>query len=402
MYRLLQGNIKNQMKESFPPWPHYEEDEIQSVINTLHSGKVNYWTGEQGRNFETEYAIYCDNKYAVALANGSVALELALKAMGVGVGDEVVVSPRTFLASASEIVRCGATPVFADVDPDSQNITALSIEAVLSKKSKAVITVHLAGWPCDMDDISLIAKKYDLNLIEDCAQANGARYKDRPVGSFGDVAAFSFCQDKIITTGGEGGMLVTNARNVWEQAWSYKDHGKSYDAVYNREHPIGFKWLHESIGTNYRMTEMQAAIGRIQLRKLDEWVNQRRRNASILSSCFKNISALRVTDPPSDIHHAYYKYYCFVRPEMLKNGWSRDRILEAIVAEGVPCYSGSCSEVYLEKVFEKIGLQPKVRLPVAKELGETSLMFLVHPTLGEQEMNITCNAVEKVFREASI
>lgn len=382
-------------------WPFYAEDEIEAVAAVLNSGRVNYWTGEEGRLFEREFASNIGVKNAVALANGTVALELALMALDIKQNDEVIVTSRTFIASASCIVMRGARPVVADVDPDSQNITAGTIAAALSPRTKAIITVHLAGWPCDMDAILDLARERGLYVVEDCAQAQGARYKGRSVGTFSDVAAFSFCQDKIITTGGEGGMLVTNNEDIWRRSWAYKDHGKSYDAVYKKEHPAGFKWLHESFGTNWRMTELQAAIGRVQLRKLDGWLKARRRNAAILTECFSSISALRVTTPPKDIEHAYYKYYVFVKPEALKTGWDRARIMKEIEAESISCSSGSCSEIYLEKAFEASDMRPRSRLPVAKALGETSLMFPVHPTLNEDEMGATCRVVQKIMKAAT-
>lgn len=385
---------------SFAPWPHFAQDEIDATIAVLKSGKINYWTGEEGRLFEKEFAAFTGCEYAIALTNGTVALELALYALGICHGDEVITTSRTFIASASCAVMCGAKPVMADVDPVSQNVTADTIKAVITPKTKAIIAVHLAGWPCDMDPIMALAREYGLKVIEDCAQAHGATYKGGPVGSLGDVAAFSFCQDKIMTTGGEGGMLTTNDRSLWEKAWTFKDHGKSYDAVYNRQHPAGFRWLHESFGTNWRLTEMQSAIGRIQLRKLPEWTKARQRHAAILTECFSHIPALRVTVPDSEIGHAYYKYYTFIRPERLKAGWDRDRFIAAINAEGIPCFVGSCSEIYLEKAFDIEGLRPSERLKVAKELGETSLMFLVHPTLSEKDMNDTYRAVEKVMEVA--
>ena len=340
-------------------------------------------------------------KYAVALMNGSVALEAALVALGMAPGDEVVVTSRTFIASASCVIMRGGRPVMADLDPVSQNITAETIAAVLTPRTKGIVVVHLAGWPCDMDPIMNLAREKNLWVVEDCAQANGATYKGRQVGSMGDVAAFSFCQDKIITTGGEGGMVTTNRHDIWDKIWSYKDHGKSFDAVYHREYPPGFRWLHESFGTNWRMTEMQAAIGRVQLRKLPQWLAFRRRNAAVLTDGFSRISGLRLTIPPQEIEHAYYKYYVFVEPEALKSDWSRDRIMTALMAEGIPCGSGSCSEIYLEKAFDQGALRPKERLPVAKELGETSLMFLVHPTLTDSDMVDTCKAVEKVMLMAA-
>jgi dTDP-4-amino-4,6-dideoxygalactose transaminase len=385
----------------FAPWPYFPQDEIEPVTRVLASGKVNYWTGEEGRNFEREFASHSGCRYAVALANGTVALELALYVLGIGSGDEVVVTARTFIASASCVIMRGATPVIADVDPDSQNVTAETIRAVLSPRTKAIIAVHLAGWPCDMDPILELARECGLKVIEDCAQCHGASYWGRPAGSLGDVAAFSFCQDKIMTTGGEGGMLTTNDPHLWEKAWAFKDHGKSWDAVYNRAHPPGFRWLHESFGTNWRLTEMQAAIGRVQLQKLPDWLRTRQGHAQALTSGFAAFPGLRVTAPPADFSHAYYKYYVFVRPERLSPGWDRDRIMAAINAEGIPCFSGSCSEIYLEKAFADAGLGPAGRLPVAKELGETSLMFQVHPTLAAADIEDTILAVGKVMAVAS-
>jgi dTDP-4-amino-4,6-dideoxygalactose transaminase len=387
-------------KSSFAPWPHFAPDEIEAATRVLQSGKVNYWTGDEGRQFEKEFAAQAGCKYGVALANGTLALELALYALGIGPGDEVIVPSRTFIATASCVVMRGATPVVADVDAYSQNLTAETIRPLITPRTKAIIPVHLAGWPCDMDPILELAREHGLRVIEDCAQAHGAKYKGRPVGCFSDVAAFSFCQDKIMTTGGEGGMLTTNDEQIWNLAWSFKDHGKSYDAVYHRQHPPGFRWLHESFGTNWRLTEFQSAIGRVLLRKLPELVQTRRSHASILTQEFEQYSALRVTVPPDHIIHSYYKYYVFVRPEELREGWTRDRILAAITAEGIPCYSGSCSEIYLEKAFPT-EFRPSERWALAKELGETSLMFLVHSTLSESEMRDTCRAVAKVMHAAT-
>jgi len=382
---------------SFASWPNYSSEEAEVVQRVLLSNKVNYWTGEEGRRFETEFAAWCDSQYAIALTNGTVALDLALKALCVSAGDEVIVTSRTFLASVSSIITAGARPVFADVDHDSQNITAETIAPLITPSTRAIICVHLAGWPCEMDEIMQLADAHDLYVIEDCAQAHGAKYKDRSVGSIGHVSAWSFCQDKIMTTGGEGGMVTTNARELWSKMWSYKDHGKSWEAVYEREHPPGFRWLHDSFGTNWRMTEMQAAIGRIQLTRMPEWHKKRLENANTIWACAKQLDGLRVPDIPNYIEHAAYKCYVFVEPEQLKSGWSRDKIMHEINQRGVPCYSGSCSEVYLEKAFDNTGLRPETRLPVAKELGETSLMFLVHPTLTEKEISKTCEVLQTVM-----
>ncbi len=382
------------------PWPVFDDEQIAAATEVLRSGKVNYWTGEQGRAFETEFADAVGCRHGIALANGTVALELALRAFGIGAGDEVVVTPRTFLATASCAVACGARPVFADVDPVSQNITAETIQAVLTPRTKAVIAVHLAGWPCDMGPIVALCREHGLKLIEDCAQAHGATYRGQPVGSLGDVAAFSFCQDKIMTTAGEGGMLVTNDQVLWARAWAYKDHGKSFEAVYERAHPPGFRWLHESFGTNWRMTEIQAAIGRVQLRRLPAWVERRRRNAAILTERLQAVAALRLTRPPNHAGHAFYKYYAFVRPERLAPGWNRDRLLTAITARGIACFTGSCSEIYRERAFDGTGMAPGQPLPVARELGDTALMFLVDPTLGDGDMEHMADVIEAVFAEA--
>lgn len=384
----------------FAPWPYFAEDEIEAATRVLRSGKVNYWTGQEGRLFEQEFAAFAGCQYAVAIANGSVALELALYALGIGTGDEVIVTPRTFVASASSVVLRGAKPVFVDVDDNSGNITAENIKAVLTPRTRAIIAVHLGGWVCEMDEIMTLAREHGLKVIEDCAQAHGATYKGRPVGGLGEVAAWSFCQDKIMTTGGEGGMLTTNSPNIWEKAWSYKDHGKSYEAVYHRPHPPGYRWLHESIGTNWRMTEMQSAIGRVQLRKVPNWVATRQRYAAILTERLLEIPGLRVAVPPGHIGHAYYRYYVYVRAEMLKPDWNRDRIMTEINREGIPCTVGSCGEVYLEKAFAQSGLQPVGRLPVAKQLSETSLAFLMHPTLSEADVQDTAAVIAKVMMKA--
>ena len=386
----------------FSPWPSFTEEEANAVRDVVLSNKVNYWTGQECREFEKEFAAWSGTDYAIALMNGTVALDVALWALAIGEGDEVVVTSRTFLASASSIVNAGAIPVFADVDADSQNITAESIQAVLTPRTRAIICVHLAGWPCDMDPIMQLADEHNLFVIEDCAQAHGATYKGKPVGSIGHIAAWSFCQDKIMTTGGEGGMVTTNDRELWKLMWSLKDHGKSWDAVYEREHAPGFRWLHESFGTNWRMTEMQAVIGRIQLQRMPQWQAQRLANAQAIWQAAGSCSALRVPEVPADILHAAYKCYVFVKPELLKTGWDRDRILSAIAERGVPCFSGSCSEVYLEKAFDDTDYRPATPLQVARELGETSLMFLVHPTLSDAEIQKTCDALREVMRVASL
>ena len=367
-------------------WPVHADDEVEAVTQVLRSGKTNYWTGENCRAFEKEFAEFTGVPHAVAVMNGTVALEAALHALGIGPGDEVITSCRTFIASASSIVTRGAVPVLADVDRDSQNITANTIIPCLSARTRAILVVHLAGWPADMDSILALARKHSLKVIEDCAQAHGAMLHGKWVGTFGEAGAFSFCQDKILTTGGEGGMVITHDPALWEKIWSYKDHGKSHAKISCTDHPPGFRWLHDSFGTNWRMTEMQSAIGRLQLQKLPQWLAIRSRHAAILTDALQDNPALRIPLPPSHIRHAWYKYYVFLQPEALRPGWNRDRVLQSAMHLGIPCFSGSCSEIYLEQAFAKAHLQPAARHPVAKELGETSIMFLVDPSFSESDM----------------
>lgn len=404
----------------FSPWPSFTNEEATAVSDVLLSNKVNYWTGQECRAFEKEYAAWVGTAHAIALSNGTLALDLALHGLGIGsmhgglASDEVVVAPRTFIASVSCVVNAGAIPVFADVDRESGNICAATIAKVVSERTKAIIAVHIGGWPCDMDPIMELANARGIKVIEDCAQAHGALYRGRSVGSVGHVGAWSFCQDKIMTTGGEGGMVTTNDRELWSRMWSFKDHGKSYDAVYNRQHAPGFRWVHESIGTNWRMLEMQAVIGRIQLEKMADWTAVRSRHAQALRAALVAVAgesgAIRMPEvrchgcngceAQTGCRHAYYKFYGYVRPENLKDGWDRDRIVHEITLAGVPCFQGTASEVYLEKAFDSAPGRPTERLPVARELGESSIMFLVHPTLTDEEIAKTCDVAARILHAA--
>lgn len=399
---------------TFAPWPSFSEEEGKVIKDVLLSNKVNYWTGDECRKFEKEFAEWSGVKYSIALANGTLALEVALRALDIGPGDEVVVTPRTFIASISCVVNVGATPIFADVDPESGNITAETISKVLTSKTKGIICVHFAGWPCDMNPIMALSSLHNIKVIEDCAQAHGAMYKGRSVGSIGHIGAWSFCQDKIMTTGGEGGMVTTNDEILWRKMWAYKDHGKSYEAVYERDHPPGFRWVHESFGSNFRMIEIQATIGRIQLKRMVEWSAKRNENALSVLKAFESFKAIRIPNfkcnrdcikdcsSLNQCQHAQYKCYVYVENAHLKEGWSRDRIIQEIEMRGVPCFQGGCSEVYLEKAFEGTGFIPKNRLPIAKMLGDTSLMFLLHPTLTQENINKTKEVIMDVLKSASL
>ncbi|GLS00196.1 aminotransferase [Brevundimonas denitrificans] len=385
----------------FSPWPSFTPEEIEAVSAVLASNRVNYWTGDRCREFERRFADWVGTRHAVALANGTMALEAALKALGVGPGDEVITTSRTFMASASCIVTAGAVPVFADVDADSQNITAETISAVLTPRTKAVICVHLGGMPCDMDPIMALAAQNGLKVIEDCAQAHGARYRGRSVGSIGHIGAWSFCQDKIMTTGGEGGMVTTNDPALSSFMWSYKDHGKSGHANQERPRPSGPRQVYDSFGTNGRMIEMQAAIGLIQLERMPAWTMRRTAIADALAEACRAHDLVRVPATPEGIDHAWYRFYAFVQPERLAEGWSRDRIIEAINAAGVPCFHGSASEVYMERAFDGTGWRPAERLRTARRLGETAIALLVHPTLTETEVAKACSVLDAVLSEAA-
>ena len=394
-------HLNSMLNTSFASWPSYSEQEIELTSAVLRSNKVNYWTGSEGKQFEHEFAQWSQVSKSIALANGTLALDLAWVALRLQPGDEVIVTSRTYLASVSSIVLAGATPVFADVDINSQNITAEHIAPLVTSRTRAICCVHLAGWPCEMNAINDLARSHNIAVVEDCAQAHGAHYHGSPVGGLGDIGAWSFCQDKIMTTAGEGGMVTTNDEAFWDAMWSYKDHGKSYKATHSTDHPPGFRWLHESFGTNWRLTEVQSAIGRWQLTQMQDWSDKRRANADQILDAADNISALRAPRAAEHIQHAQYKCYVFIKPEALKAGWNRDRIMATITAKGVPCYSGSCSEVYLEKAFDNTGFRPEKRLPNARRLAEESLMFLVHPTLQQHEIDKTVDIIEAVMEQAT-
>lgn len=389
--------------KSFLNWPEHSKEEVDSVSKILKSGKVNYWTGENGKKFESEFSSWCDSKYAIAIANGSLALELAVKSLNIKQGDEVIVTPRSFIASVSAVVNSGAKPIFADIDLDSGNINASTISKVITDKTKAILCVHLAGWPCDMDPIMKLARSKNLYVIEDCAQAHGAVYKGRKVGSIGDIGAWSFCQDKIMTTGGEGGMITTNNKKLWKFVWEYKDHGKNYGKTTTNNPKPGFRWLHDSFGSNYRMTEVQSSIGRSQLKKIDRWTKKRNSNAAVLLRlCRKFPKLVRTPTVSPDTIHAYYKFYTYLQEDGLKSEYTRDTLLEKLNEKGVPAFSGSCSEIYLESAFDKTNYRPKNRLSAARKLGESSIVFLVHPTLSKKDMLRMTDIIQKVFEEVSV
>lgn len=379
----------------------YADDEIQAAVDVLRSGRVNYWTGSEGRQFESEFARAIGAEHAVFVSNGTVALELAIASLGLPPGSEIVTTPRTFLATTSAIVANGHKPIFADLDPESGNITPESVAAVMSDRTAAIVVVHLAGWPADMVGFRALAGSAGVRLVEDCAQAHGGGIGGRSLGTFSDVAAWSFCQDKIISTAGEGGMITTDDDALWRESWSRKDHGKSWEAVYERDHAPGFRWLHEGPGTNGRGTEVQAAIGRLQLAKLPEWTAIRQRNATALAAALSGVPGLAIPMPAEGLTHAFYRLNGYLDVSAFRTGWNRNRVIGELASRfGVTVQTGACSEIYREVALSAAGLAPDHPLPVAQRMTSSSLAFLVDPTVDEAELDRVARSVREVVGEA--
>ena len=389
------------MMQRAQTWPVFDDEQVAAVTAVLRSGKVNAWTGPDVREFEAEFAAHNGSAHAIAMANGSLTLDAALRALDLQPGDEVIVSPRSFVVSASCVLLAGGRPVFAEIDRDSGNITPETIAERITPRTRGIIPVHLGGWPCDMPGIMDLATQHGLWVVEDCAQSHGARIGDRPLGGFGSIGSYSFCQDKIMSTGGEGGMIVTDDDALYDRIWSFKDHGKDRALVFAPNPAPGFRWLHAAgPGTNLRMTGPSAAIGRVQLRRLAEWQAVRAANAGRLAAALAASDLLRIPQPPQGLTHAWYRLYAYLRPERLAPGWDRDRVLAAVNARGLPVFSGSCSEIYLEQVFAAPGDHPDTPLPIARELGQTSLAFLVDPTWTEAELDAVSSGLLEVLNDA--
>ena len=383
------------------PWPNYDQEQIDAITEVYKSGRVNYLRGKIGPEFEREFATWSGTKKALVVGNGTLAIEIILRGLGLEPGDEVITTPRTFVATSSACVVNGLVPVLADIDLESGNITPETVAPLITKKTKAIMPVHLGGWPADMEGFLQLAEQHNLYVIEDCAQAHGAKIGGRSVGSFGHANAWSFCLDKIITTGGEGGMVTTDDEELWNRMWSLKDHGKDYDATYIRKHPPGFQWLHESWGTNWRITEPQSAIGRIQLARMSEWHAIRTANAELLRDRFQSLSAVHVPWPKDGFTNAWYRFYLHIHQDALKDGWNRDRIQAECKNRGLDLSVGSCSEIYLEKCFVDSGYGPKEPLPNARFMTGLALAFLVHPGMTAEMQHAIADVFEDVVKEAT-
>ena len=388
--------IFNSAKKIYIMWPKYSSEEINAVVNVLTNGRGNYWSGNEGKLFEKEFSQWSGAKYSISVSNGTIALEAALKSLDIGLKDEVIVTSRTYVASASAISLIGATPVFVDVDLDSQNIDIESIKAAITKRTKAIICVHLAGWPCDMNALMEISEAHNIFVIEDCSQAHGAKYNNKSVGTFGHVGTWSFCHDKIMSTGGEGGMITTSSKNILKKILSYRDHGRDFDIKLNNNNK--FQWIRGSIGTNARLTEMQSAIGRIQLQSVDSWVETRRKNLDKIWNAVRNIKGFRVPVVPINVYHAAYKCYVFVQPKLLKPECDRDWIVEELNKRNVESFTGSCPEVYLEKAFPPT----TARMKNSKELGDTSIMFKVDQTVDDRDFDKIIETLHEVMKNSRL
>jgi dTDP-4-amino-4,6-dideoxygalactose transaminase len=370
-------------------WPEYSEKEIEGVSEILKTGRVNQWTGDYVREFEKKFSKYFDVNYSIAINNGTSALELCLKVLNLNDNDEVIVTPRSFVASVSCILINRLKPVFADVDLNSQNITLQNIKNVITDKTRAVICVHLNGFPCEIEEIYSYCKENNIYVIEDCAQSHGAKYNGKYLGSFGDINAWSFCQDKIMSTGGEGGMITTNNKDLFEKAWSFKDHGKDINLYYNRPITNQFSFVHNSVGSNYRMTEIQAYIGLIQLDYLETWIQHRRELSSIYNNKFKNLNNIRLQYENENTLCSYYKYYFFVKDISI-----RQYIIDEISRNNIKVYYGSCGELYKEKCINQ-----NIICHNSKILHETSIVLLVDPSYSKIDIMNNANIIYNILQK---
>ncbi len=389
-------------REPFHRWPVWGEEERRAVLDVLESGQ---WGGVEQRlvpRLEEQFAAFQQCEHAVSVTNGTAALEVAIRALGIGFGDEVILPPFTFIASATAIVLNNAIPVFADIDPDTFCLDAAKAEAAVTPRTKAIMAVHIAGMPCDMDAIRQVADRHGLALIEDCAQAHGAEWAGQRVGSIGDVGAFSFQSSKNLTAG-EGGMIVTNDRELFEKCWSIHNVGRV---------PGGRWYEHRNIGSNYRMTEWQAAILLAQLERVPAQMRRREENAAYLAEKLEQVPGVTCQKRPKAVtSHAWHLFIFKVDPAAFGDV-PKQRLVEALGAEGIPV-SGGYAPLYREKLFT--GIRPgdcpfacrhvqrqvdysRVDCPVCEDLCDRRLMWLHQAVLlgTKSDMDSIVEAVAKV------
>lgn len=388
----------------FPPYPKYGDEEIRAAERVLRSGKFSRLSGEETKKFEQEYAEWFGVKHAIAVNNGTASIHVALAALGIGPGDEVIHTSHCFIGTATPSAHAGATPVFADIDPRTYNIDPKSIEEKITPRTKAIVPVHLNGCPADMDAIMDIAKRHNLYVVEDAAQAHGALYKGRKVGTIGDVASFSFWEDKLMTTGGEGGMIITNSDEINRVARMIQNHG---EVAADSSYYVGERlYHHELLGWNYRMSELQAALGREQLKKLDSYIEGRRKNAHRLTELLKDIEGIITPYEPDDVKHVFYKYIIRLDRNVLDID-AKD-FVAALQAEGIPCSRRYPTPLHQQPVFvNKSGFGNShfpftddvnygSGLPNSEKLPHDLVRLLMNPNMTESELQGTAKAVEKV------
>ncbi len=342
------------VRDALPPWPAFDENAIRAVERVLRSGKVNYWTGRLGMEFEQRFAAWQGSKFAISTTNGTSALHVALTVLGIGPGDEVIVPSYTFIASSFSVVQAGAVPRFADVNLDDHCISLESAARLVNARTKAIMVVHLYGNVCDMDRVNAFAKQHGLLVIEDNAEAFGGSYKGRKTGTLGDIAGCSFCQSKTFTTGGEGGMVTTDNEELAWTARSFRDHGYDVkDRLNLLELEQKLSYIHNMVGWNYRMTEMQSAIGLAELDRIDTWnMPRRRRNAHIIIDALKALPQVKFApiDTPERQNGFFVMAFSL---EIERMDCSITEFVAAAGAEGAPCWRVFWPQCHTEAAFRE-------------------------------------------------
>jgi len=400
-------------------WPQFDEKAIKAAEQVLRSGKVNYWTGPRGMEFEKKFAAWQGSKFAISTSSGTSALHVGLSALGIGPGDEVIVPSYTFIASSFAIVQAGAVPRFADVNIEDHCISVASAEKLINKRTRAIMPVHLYGNVCDMDRVLEFARRHKLYVIEDNAEAFGGVYKGRKTGTLGHMAACSFCQNKTFTTGGEGGMVTTDDEEWAWNARSFRDHGYDVKERLNLlEIEQKLPYIHNMVGWNYRMTEMQSAIGLAELARMDTWnLPTRRRNAHIIMDAIGNLP--RVKYQPIDTEERQNGWYVLAFSLDIENmDCDIDRFVAAAGAEGAPCWKVFWPQCHTEKAFTahnafgKSGFPftskeyadsasvdySKVEVPNAVWHQDHTFTCFAFPTFTEQDCRQIGTALAKVIR----
>ena len=402
-------------KGQFPGWPTFNEKVYDKITDILKSGKVNYWTGKVGMEFEKKWAEWLGVKNAISVANGTCALHTALASLGVGPGDEVICTSYSFIASSFCALQAGALPVFVDVGTDHL-IDPAKIEEAITERTKAIVVVHLYGMVADMDPIMEIAKKHNLFVVEDCAQCFGGVYKGKKACTIGNVGCFSFCQSKHFTTGGEGGMVVTNDEDLAWECRSFRDHGYDVKAKLNLLEMEGKQlYIHRRVGFNFRMTEMQSMIGLCELERFESWnLPNRIRNGKMLIAQLKDHPLIKYCPVDTEERQNSFWWAPFViDTDKLKDGVDTKQFIAAIAAEGVPVYSVLWPEMYKEQAYvDKNGFgtakypfnDPKARdidyskfnCKMANWMTDRTISFFTHPVYTEEHTQAMIDAFKKV------